>query len=341
MKILFVSKKSPNTDARFRSLVRAGNKVDFLDSKSFFSFSNRLLRVLLTVPLGSYIVDKVSCSGLTRELKNRSDYFLIFLNQCETIGPKSLKMLKNKGTKVLNYVNDDPFGNSKNWRWKNFLKTVPLLDLLVVVRKQNITEAKNWKAKHVYRVFMAADTFLHKPLPENSADRLKWASKVAFVGSYFPERGPFFADLVRRGVPLAIYGPGWERAPEWSILKQCFRRGRISGDEYIKAVQYADICLGLLSKQNRDEHTTRTFEIPSIGTLLCAEKTDEHLSFYKEGKEAVFFNTAEECAKLCLELLSNPLRLEKIALAGHNRFNQLNQTNDKVMEEVLSALLSV
>ena len=242
---------------------------------------------------------------------------------------------------MLNYVNDDPFWNSTYWRWKNFLKTVPLLDLLVVVRPQNVDEAKDWGARRVHRVYMAADSISHQALQETSEDRVEWGSEVAFIGSYFPERGPFLAELVERGVPLAIYGPGWERAPEWELLKPYFRKGRVAGDDYVKAIQYADICLGLLSKQNRDAHTTRTFEVPCIGSLLCAEKTTEHLSLFREGKEAVFFDSAEECAAICNKLLEEPKRISEIATAGHRRFIELNQTNDKVMAEILSVFHSI
>ncbi len=341
MKILFISRKTPNTDARFNALTRAGHEVDFLNSDRLFPFPSRVLRLFLTMPFGAFLVDIMARRALKRELKRSPNYSLVFMNQCVALGPLSVCWLQSEIGKILNYVNDDPFGNSSYWRWRNFLKTVPLLDLLVVVRPQNVEEAKQWGARHVHRVYMAADSILHKSLQETSEDRVQWGVKVAFIGSYFPERGPFLAKLVECGVPLAIYGPDWDRAPEWELLKPYFRKGRVLGDDYVKAIQYADICLGLLSKQNRDAHTTRTFEVPCIGSLLCAEKTTEHLSLFSEGEEAVYFESAEECATLCRELLEEPKLISEIATAGHRRFIQLNQTNDKVMAEILSVFHSI
>lgn len=335
MKILFISRITPNTKARFEALIRVGHEVDFLNSDRLFPFSSRILKVLLLLPFGPTIVDFFSKNRLHSKPGIRADYSLVFLNQCEALGSLSVRWLKSEIAPVLNYVNDDPFGNSKSWRWKNFLKTVPLLDLLVVVRPQNVEEAKQWGAKNVHRVFMAADAILHKALAGCQTDRDLWRSEVAFIGSYFPERGPFLARLVECGVPLAIYGPGWEGSREWELLKPYFRKGRVAGDDYVRAIQYADICLGLLSKQNRDGHTTRTFEVPYIGSLLCAEKTAEHLSLFSDGEEAVFFESAEECAAICNELLADPKRINQIAKAGHLRFNELNQTNDKVMDEII------
>ena len=75
--------------------------------------------------------------------------------------------------------------------------------------------------------------------------------------------------------------------------RRCKRRGSgpaIYGDDYLKAIQLAKVSLGLLSKGNRDLHTTRTFEIPYCGGLLCAERTSEHLQLYQEDVEAVYWS---------------------------------------------------
>ena len=61
----------------------------------------------------------------------------------------------------------------------------------------------------------------------------------------------------------------------------------------------------MLSKGNRDRHTTRSFEIRAIGGLLCAERTDEHRESFEEGMEAVFWNDAKECVDQCRRLLND------------------------------------
>src|SRR5205814_1486 len=122
------------------------------------------------------------------------------------------------------------------------------------------------------------------------ADHDRWQSEVLFVGTWMPERGPFLADLVKLGVPLAIYGTRWEKAREWKSLKSFWRGGWIEGDDYARAIQCSRLCLGLLSKGNRDLHTTRSLEIPALGGVLCAERTDEHLALFREGLEAVYWS---------------------------------------------------
>ena len=153
-----------------------------------------------------------------------------------------------------------------------------------------------------------------------------------------PERGPFLAELVRRDVPLAIYGNRWDRAREWPMLRAHVRGPGIMGRDYVKAIQSADVCLGLLSKGNRDLHTSRSSEIPAVGSLLCAERTVEHTAMYRENHEAVFWADAAECAARCGEMLAEPVKRRAIAEAGRRRVVELRLTHTCVLQDVLAEL---
>ena len=133
-----------------------------------------------------------------------------------------------------------------------------------VVRQVNVAEAYSLGAQKVLQVFMAVDE-LDGPreiTPQTGGD---YPMKLLFIGTWMPERGPFLQELLQAGVPLAIYGNDWQKAPEWPALQAAWQGPAIYGDDYIKAIQLAKISLGLLSKGNRDLHTTRTFEIPYAG----------------------------------------------------------------------------
>ena len=104
-------------------------------------------------------------------------------------------------------------------------------------------------------------------------------------------------------------------------------------------LQCARLNLGLLSRDNRDNHTTRSLEIPSLGGLLCAERTAEHQSMYQEGAEALFWGDARECAELCLAALADEGRRARIARAGHERFLRDGHRNERVMQRIVDAAL--
>ena len=211
-------------------------------------------------------------------------------------------------------------------------------DLVVVVRKENVEEARSLGARKVLRVYRSADEVAHAPFPISEEARSKWASEVVFVGCAFPERGPFMVDLVRQGVPLSIYGAQWAERKEYPILRPYVKgRDLLETYTYAAAIQSAKVCLGLLSKENRDLHTTRSLEIPSLGGVFCAERTEEHLALYEEDREAVFWSSAEECAAKCRALLVNDEWRRSIAENGRQRYLKNGWSNMKVAERILNA----
>ncbi len=147
------------------------------------------------------------------------------------------------------------------------------------------------------------------------------------------------ARLLELDMPLKIYGDRWQKAREWSAIRQVWAGPGLVGSDYVKAIQGARICLGLLSKGNRDEHTSRSVEIPYIGGLLCAERTGEHLNMYDEEREAVFWNTPEECAAKCQRLLRDESWRVQIAQAGQARCKKNGFLNERVVADILRTAL--
>jgi hypothetical protein len=186
------------------------------------------------------------------------------------------------------------------------------------------------------RVYRSADEVSHAPRHLSAHDHQVWDCEVLFLGTWFPERGPFLKALIEHGVPLTIQGPHWHKAREWPLLKSHWRGGAISGDDYAKAIQCARVNLGLLSKENRDLHTTRSLEIPALGALLCAERTTEHQGMYEEGREALFWKDAQECADQCRHALENEPRRLAIAAAGHQRVMRNGHYNQMVVTHILA-----
>jgi spore maturation protein CgeB len=186
------------------------------------------------------------------------------------------------------------------------------------------------------RVYRSADEVSHAPRHLSAHDHQVWDCEVLFLGTWFPERGPFLKALIEHGVPLTIQGPHWHKAREWPLLKSHWRGGAISGDDYAKAIQCARVNLGLLSKENRDLHTTRSLEIPALGALLCAERTTEHTGMYEEGREALFWQDAQECADQCRYALENEPRRLAIAAAGHQRVMRNGHYNQMVVTHILA-----
>lgn len=290
----------------------------------------------LTWKLGGQIFAPWILRGLPKALEGRR-YEVCVVDSGEWVTPRIIALIRRYADKIVNYVIDDPFGIRDVARFRAYRRSLRFYDLCVVVRPDNAREAKEAGAKRVLRVFMSSDEVTHAPRLLSEEDKIHWGADVLFLGTWFPERGPFLLRLLKLGVPLTIRGPNWNKAPEWPVLQSSWKGGSLIGDDYAKAIQCAKVNIGLLSKGNRDLHTTRSLEIPALGGLLCAERTSEHLDMYVEGVEALFWDDAEECAAACMRALGHEEERRKIAAAGQARNIANRIRNENVMSEILQS----
>ncbi len=335
LNILYLGPISGTCLDRANALRRLGHSVEHIDLRYFLPKTLWVDRI--TWRLGGNIFSSWIERALpTRLLGKRFD--LCYVNGGEWVTPKVIELLRNYAPKLVNYNTDDPLGLRDGSRFKAYRQSLPYYDLNVVVRQENVVEAKALGAKKLLRVYMSADEIAHAPRELTEQDHQTWDTDVLFLGTWMPERGPFLVDLIKYGVSLTIRGPNWQKAAEWPQLKNYWKGGTVEGDDYAKAIQCAKVNLGLLSKGNRDLHTTRSLEIPALGGLLCAERTSEHLTMYKEGEEALFWKDAEECAAMCRLALSDEVKRQAIADAGHLRLKQNGHHNEIILATIVAAV---
>jgi spore maturation protein CgeB len=76
-------------------------------------------------------------------------------------------------------------------------------------------------------------------------------------------------------------------------------------------------------------------EIPACGGFMMAERTDEHLSLFEEGKEAVFFTSNEELLEKCKYYLQHDEQRKTIAEAGRKRCEISGYSNKEAIKRML------
>ena len=338
MRIAYIGQHRGTSLHRGRALERLGHAVTIVDPWSWLPKARWVGPWMYrTGAFGSNIFMARRLADAVEQARPE----LVWVDQGEWLGPRLLRAIRQRcgpAVPIVNHTVDDPFGGRDARRFAGYLHAGPEYDLLAVVRAENVAEARVRGARKVQRVWFAADEVAHAPRELGAEQRQRFSSEVAFVGTWMAERGPFMVELVRRGIPLSICGDRWQKAPEWSQLAPYWRGPGLDGDEdYAAAILSAKVTLGLLSKGNRDLHTTRSLEIPALGGLFCAERTSEHLALYEEGREAVFWNDAAECAGQCMALLADESRRKAIAAAGHARALRNGHYNEQVMARILDA----
>jgi spore maturation protein CgeB len=335
-KVLYLGPLSGTCLDRAQALRRIGCSVDHVDPRNLLPRTPWVDRV--TWHAGGHWLGGMLLKALDRRLDNMR-YDLCLVDGGEWITPAIIERLRRNAPWIVNYNIDDPTGPRDGPRFAAYRQSVPHYDLVTVVRNENLAELEALGARRALRVFRSADEISHAPRFVSEHDRLTWSSEVLFLGTWFPERGPFLAELIRLGVPLTLRGPNWHKAPEWPRLRPHWAGGAISGDDYALAIQCARVNLGLLSRANRDQHTTRSLEIPALGGLLCAERTPEHQAMYREFEEALFWDGPKECAEVIDFALKDERRRSAMASAGHRRYLRDGHRNEAVMRQILETII--
>jgi hypothetical protein len=335
--ILNIGPASGTSLHRVEAMRRLGHRVTLIDPRALLPRSvwiSRWLHHAGGFGIAGLIDDRITAAAMEAAPD------VIWVDQGAFLGPGVLRRLRRLKAPIVNYIIDDPFGGRDGRRFDRLMKALPLYDLVTVPRAVNIAEAMAAGARDVLRVWMTADEIAHRPRQITVEDVQHFGSQICFIGTWMPERGPFMRALLRAGLPVSIWGNHWRKAACWREIEPCWRGPAVNdANEYAKIIQTSRIALGLLSKGNRDQHTTRTMEIPALGGLLCAERTSEHEALYEEGHEAMFWRDADECVAICRTLLASPARCRAIAAAGRARQLRNEMFNQTMIARVLGRLL--
>jgi spore maturation protein CgeB len=264
---------------------------------------------------------------------------MVWIEKGLTLWPRTLAAIKRSAPacRLVSFSADDmmnPGNQSAYWR-----RGFRLYDLHVTTKTPNLDEFARLGARGVVFMAKAFDPETHRPMELSPADRQKYASDVAFPGTFERERGESVAFLANHGVTVRVWGSGWSglagRFPSLRI-----EGGHILGEEYAKAINAAKIVLCFLRKANRDRQTARSVEIPACGAFMLAERTEEHQALFREDVEAAYFGSDEELVAKVRHYLANEEERIRIAGAGRQRCLDGGYSHASRLEAVLRACFS-
>lgn len=121
---------------------------------------------------------------------------------------------------------------------------------------------------------------------------------VVFVGSHYPERQILLRFL--RGLPVGIWGPGWERAANDPHVAPMIRGGVLRPAAwrllYARCRVALNIHYGSFGPQDvsGDLANTRVFEIPACGAYQVVDRQGDVLRLFREGEHLAAFSSGEE-----------------------------------------------
>lgn len=335
MRILFVGRRETGSGQRARALSRLGHDVHHIDP---YSIAPERWLMSYLYRLGGPGIDPAVARLIERRTTGRS-YDLSIVDLGDLVGRQALNALRSVAPIVVNYNNDNPYASppGERRRWSIFERVAGDYDLLVTPRRPNAEDrVRRATGKTPMQVWFCADEIDHAPPTLSPDDQERLQCDIVFAGTWMPGRGAFMETLLVSGLRLRIFGGRWRRAPEYAALAPAIAGDHLGGRDYARAIAAAKIAVVVLNRDNLDQHTTRSAEIPAIGTAMVAPRTAHHLELYRDGREALFYDTAEECAHQCRRLLADAAMRTRIAAAGHARTRINGTYNEPLMDAIVA-----
>jgi hypothetical protein len=280
--------------------------------------------------------------GINSELRTRVRDLqpeLVWIDKGVSVTADTLRTLRQlrPGIKLAHYNPDDPFGGFGLAGWRTFLKALCDYDVHFVPRRENVAEYTKLGARRVVQLMPAWGYApdVHRPVPVDADDLGRYGADIGFVGSFEPERARDLLAVAQAGLNVRIVGPWPDAFLRSSLLHS--PQGAF-GAEYAKAICSFKIALGFLRKRNRDQHTSRSIEIPACGVFMLAERSQEHQQLFAEGREAEFFSSVQELIDKARFYLSHDRERERIAAAGRERCRVSGYSNEARMAQILGLI---
>ena len=245
------------------------------------------------------------------------------------IFPVTVKKISNTCW-VSGYHNDNPFGDfGKKAYFRHWRKAIPYFHSHHVFRQRNVKDYNDIGAKRVSVLLPFYTPWLDKPISLSTDEKRSYQNEIVFVGhAENDHRIEYLKKMIRDGLPITIYGAVkyWEKYLPLEYRRKIPPIKPVYGIEYRKVIASSKICLSFFSRSNADDCTFRVFEIPAVGGLLFAERTQMMQELYTEGLEAEFFSSPEELFEKCVNYLKDDLARSDISKNG--MFRCLNSKYD-------------
>jgi spore maturation protein CgeB len=338
MKILYLGDLAPGQTCRMRmrALQRLGHEVVGVDTVAPWKCASWLQRQWQRRLQRGSIPRAINRSVLKTARALRPE--ILWADKQEYLRAETLEEISRLGTRTVHFTPDPYF--SLPWKQTPVMNAaLRSFDGIACCKRYEISQYQAL-GKPVHQMPLGYCDETHRPI---SSDAPKWSCAVGFLGGWEPRREAYLSRVAASGLDLQVRGGYWDflRDGRWTprraiilrqlagserfrihrneILAGCLRGGEVYGDDYARALTGARIGVGFLRKVCPDQHTTRSFEIPACGSMLLADRTDEHRAFFEEGKEADFFGSEDELADKLDFYSKNEATRSRIALAGYER----------------------
>lgn len=272
---------------------------------------------------------------VSRRLLGRGATFeprLVIVVSGTLVSRRAVEVLRRRhDARVFHFHNED-LANRRNTT-ATLRAAAPAYDHFFTTKTFNVEAWRQRGVEHVSFLPHGYRPNCHFPVPVTEADRSRFGSPLAFVGTFERSRAVLLESVVDLG--LRIWGNDWDGRPLAAAVRRAVQGRPVFCEEMSRVFNASSICLAFLRKANRDRHTSRTFEIPACGGFQLSERSDEILSFFDEGREIECFADAHELRDKARFYLANEPVRRRIAERGLARLRKSRYSFTDRLEDML------
>lgn len=243
---------------------------------------------------------------------------LVLVIQGMLLLPATIREVRASGARCINWFCDYPA------EFEEGLAAAPAYDTFFL--GSSLAVARHRAAGHLHAAWLpfACDPAVHRP--DRSGDPpppLDPRGRVVLVGSHYPERQVLLRHLT--GLPVDVFGPGWERAAADPHVAPMIRggalrpgawRGLFSGAAAVLNIHYGACGPPIASGEMAN---TRLFEVAACGGAQVVDRRADVLRLFREDEEIATFSSGEELRARIETLLADPERGRRLGQAARAR----------------------
>jgi spore maturation protein CgeB len=161
--------------------------------------------------------------------------------------------------------------------------------------------------------------------------------KLCFIGGPDNElRFQLLSELIKRDLPIDIYGLGWNKY--FGKTKKNFKVFTgVYGEDYWLTLKRYRAQINIFRPHNINSHNMRSFEIPAIGGIQLAPDSIEHREYFQADKEIKLYTSLEELEAISLNILqmgfeeANIIRLAATERSRNSHYSYQERANTVLM----------
>lgn len=274
-----------------------------LNPDTYLFAAQNLLHDYLNSSLINKVVFRLNLSNIYKKINDklieyveeiRPDIVWVFKGM--EVLPETLKLLRQKKIKLVNYNPDHPFIRSGRGSWnKNVFNSVGLYDLHFCYSRalmKKINDEYKIRTEFLPFGFDLDDEVYEK------ASKLPEINRVCFIGNPDKIRADIIKYLINNGVKVDVYGHNWDRYFNIGKNSNLKIYDAVYADAFWEVARKYRVQLNIFRPHNIGSHNMRTFEIPAVGGIQLAPDSPEHREFFEEGKEIFLYKDFSDIKKI-------------------------------------------